>query len=53
MTDLKILLWPDPRLKQRSNVVRMPGLWDKLAGTMTELMLAAGGVGLSCLRSGV
>ena len=52
MTDLKILLWPDPRLKQRSNVVRMPGLWDKLAGTMTELMLAAGGVGLSAIQVG-
>jgi peptide deformylase len=51
--DLKIILWPDPRLKKVSKPVEMfdPAL-KELAGRMFELMRAAKGVGLAAPQVG-
>jgi len=51
--ELKIILWPDPRLKKQSQpVVEFDGKLAALAERMFELMRAAKGVGLAAPQVG-
>jgi peptide deformylase len=51
--ELKIILWPDPRLKKQSQpVVEFDGRLAALADRMFELMRAAKGVGLAAPQVG-
>lgn len=53
--DLKLVLWPDPQLKWKSNNVR-PGaipLWLGSIKSMVEIMERHNGVGLSAIQIGL
>lgn len=52
--DLKIILWPDPRLKKLSKpVTSFPPSLKELSDRMLELMRAAKGVGLAAPQVGL
>lgn len=55
MTDLKLVLWPDPQLKMKSMNVRPEAipLWLNSVKSMIEIMERHNGVGLSGVQIGL